>query len=211
VNGADLFNFDQIAAAELRPDPYPYIVVPDAIALDDAREVAEDFPDVEAPGSFSVHEVPSGPEFESFLLDLEGDRLRQILADKFGIDLAGKPIITNARTVFRRSDGNIHTDAGRKLITVLFYFNEGDVAERTALRILNGSRSLSDAAAVIPAAMGTMVAFAVTPNCWHGNHPMVGKRLSVQMNYLGAERTHKHERFSRPMRRLWHKLTASGA
>jgi SM-20-related protein len=204
-----LLDFDQIAAAEMKPQPFPYIVVPAAVPLPSARSVAEDFPKVDRPGSFAAADAPSGPAFKAFLADLHGERLRQIMADKFHIDLDGKPIITNVRTVMDHSDGHIHTDFRLKLITVLIYFNEGEVAERTALRILNSNRSLANAAEVIPAEMGTMVAFAVTPNGWHGHEAMTGKRLSVQMNYVaGAERTGRLERYSWRLRRLWSKLTA---
>jgi len=43
-----------------------------------------------------------------------------------------------------------------------------------------------------------MVIFRVTDNCWHGHKPVVGKRLSLQMNYLiGEAAKGKHQFFHR--------------
>lgn len=206
-----MIDFAAIRAAPRQDRPYPFLVVPNAIDPARARRIAEDFPPIDTPGSVDVREAAGGPAFDSFRADLLGDELRQAMAEKFGIDLDGKPVVLNARGVMRAGDGNIHTDVGRKLITLLFYFNEGEVADRTALRILNSPNSLDDAAAIVPAGMGTMVAFAVTPDCWHGHHSITGRRLSLQMNYVtGEARRGKHEGLARTWRRLKRKLGVGG-
>jgi len=62
------------------------------------------------------------------------------------------------------------------------------------LRILRNGHDMDDYVQEIPPNAGRMVAFQVTDNCWRGHKPVVGKRLSIQMNYLvdeGALGKHK--------------------
>ena len=189
-----MIDFDRIAAAPMSEKPYPFAVVERALPIDAARAVVADFPLIERPGAVPLSEIDGGPAFEALLADLTSDRMRSAVADKFGIDLSGRSISMNVRGVMRRSDGNIHTDTGAKLVTLLLYFNEGWPGRDGSLRILNNSRDLDDYAAEIPPELGTMVLFLVTPDCWHGHTPVSGKRLSLQMNYLSGEARHgKHQ------------------
>ena len=193
-----MLDFARVENGSPRTSPYPYMVVEDVIAGDSLAQVVSDFPDIRHPGSIPVTEVDYGESFAALLADLNSDRFRRIIADKFTVDLEGKPIMTTVRGVMRDKDGRIHTDSRTKVITVLLYFNQDWEGEDGALRILRNGTDLEDYVEQIPPRLGTMVVFRVTDNCWHGHTPVVGKRLSIQMNYLTGESARgKHQFFHR--------------
>lgn len=198
-----MLNLAEIHSAALKRDPYPYMVVEDAINADALEAVVRDFPAIDFPGSIPVSEVSHGPAFQALLDELNGAAFRAAIAAKFGIDLDGRPIMTTVRGVMRDKDGRIHTDSKTKVITVLLYFNEDWRESGGHLRILRNGTDLEDYVEEIPPRLGTMVVFQVTDNCWHGHKPVVGKRLSIQMNYLTGEAARgKHQFFHRLSARL---------
>lgn len=193
-----MLDLERIRAAEVRNEPYPYFVVEGALDRAAAAEAAGAFPEIDKPGAIDVEELRFGEPFARLLGELRGEPFRKLVASKLGVPLDGLETVVNVRGQVRPTDGNIHTDTPTKAVTVLVYFNEEDEAPGTGLRILNSSKTLDDYAAEVPPKLGTMVAFKVTPDCWHGHGSFSGKRRSLQMNYLsGLERTRKHERFRR--------------
>ena len=103
------------------------------------------------------------------------------------MDLKDKPTLLTLRGHTTTRDGYIHTDSKDKLITLLLYLNptwdthDGKlIAEQQKLT----GRLFSGSAATLA---GTCLLFAVTPNCWHGHKPFIGKRLSMQLNYLTGQ------------------------
>ena len=60
--------------------------------------------------------------------------------------------------------------------------------------------------AEVPPDEGTLVAFLVTPNSWHGHGQFVGPRRVIQLNWVTGEDVVKHEqarhRFSARMKKL---------
>jgi hypothetical protein len=198
-----LLNLAEIQSATLKRDPYPYMVVEDVIDADAVEAVLGDFPAIDYPGSIPVSEVSYGPAFQALLDELNGPDFRDTIAARFGLDLANRPIMTTVRGVMRDKDGRIHTDSKTKVITVLLYFNQDWRDSGGHLRILRNGTDLDDFVEEIPPKLGTMVVFQVTDNCWHGHKPVVGKRLSIQMNYLTGEAARgKHQFFHRLSARL---------
>jgi SM-20-related protein len=192
MNG--MLDLERIRRAQVSDKPFAHFIVEGAIPLGDARRSAEAFPAIGEPGAKRVEETRFGPPFEELLDELKGDALRNIIAEKLGIDLTNSDIVIKVRSQSRLTDGNIHTDTPEKLVTVLLYFNEPGEAGESNLRILKNGRNLDDFIAEIPPNLGNMVVFKVTPDCWHGHKPMIGKRLSLQMNYLSGVKTHgKHQ------------------
>lgn len=195
---ATMLDFERIRNARLRTDPYPYTVIEDVIVGEEVSAVLNDFPPIELPGSIPLSAVTPGPAFQALIDEMNSDGFRREIEGLFGVDLAGKPIMTTLRGVMRDKDGRIHTDSKTKIITVLVYFNEDWQDEGGYLRILRNGTDLDNYVEEVPPKLGTMVIFQVTDNCWHGHKPLVGKRLSIQMNYLVDEAAmDKHQFFHR--------------
>jgi SM-20-related protein len=179
-----MLRYEALQNTALKTDPYPYLVLPDAFDEAQLQGVLSDFPEIRHPGSIPVAEVDAGPGFESLINELDSDQFRAAIEAKFGVDLTDSPTMYTVRGVMRQKDGRIHTDSKTKVITVLFYFNEEWANEGGYLRVLRNGTDIEDYVDEIPPSAGTMVAFRVTDNCWHGHKPVVGERRSIQMNYL---------------------------
>ena len=184
-----------VRKASVKESPYPYFVATGALASDVAADVADAFPSIDRPGAIPANDTDYGPSFGQLLDELRGDEFRRLISEKLDVDLTGKDIIINVRGQTRWTDGNVHTDTPSKLVTVLLYFNlPGDAVEATGLRILRNGKDIEDYVEEVPPLLGTMVAFKVTPDCWHGFKPFNGARHSLQLNYLsGIATKHKHE------------------
>lgn len=202
-----MLDLAKIRAADVAMKPYPFFMVEDAIRADAADKVADDFPAIDRAGVVNPSETTPGPAFAALLDELKGEAFRKVIAEKFDVPLDGLDVKINLRGQARKTDGNIHTDTPTKAVTVLLYFNRETEASDTGLRILNNGRDLDDYVAEVPPLLGNMLAFKVTPDCWHGHKPFEGERRSLQLNYLsGAERTRKHERFRRFFRHVGRRL-----
>ncbi|MDF1832473.1 MAG: 2OG-Fe(II) oxygenase [Porticoccaceae bacterium] len=193
-----MLELDLFSRERLRTDPYPYLVVPNFIQGEGLESVLRDFPDIQHPGSIPISEVIGGEAYQALLAELQGDAFRRVVADKFDLNLQGLPILTTVRGVMREKDGRIHTDSKTKVVTVLLYLNDSWEAEGGHLRVLRDGENIDNFVEEVPPSAGTLIAFKVTDNCWHGHKPVVGKRLSIQMNYLVGEAAKgKHQFFHR--------------
>ena len=193
-----MLELDAFSNERLRTDPYPYLVVPGFVQGEALESVLRDFPDIQHPGSIPISEVSGGAAYEALLAELQSDAFRRVVADKFGLSLDGFPIMTTVRGVMREKDGRIHTDSKTKVVTVLLYLNDSWEAEGGNLRVLRDAENIENFVEEVPPSAGTLMAFKVTDNCWHGHKPVVGKRLSIQMNYLVGEAAKgKHQFFHR--------------
>ena len=191
-----MLELDAFSNERLRTDPYPYLVVPGFVQGDALGSVLRDFPDIQHPGSIPISEVTGGEAYQALLAELQGNAFRRVVADKFGLSLEGLPILTTVRGVMREKDGRIHTDSKTKVVTVLVYLNDSWEAEGGNLRVLRDGENIENFVEEVPPTAGTLIAFKVTDNCWHGHKPVVGKRLSIQMNYLVGEAAKgKHQFF----------------
>jgi len=81
-------------------------------------------------------------------------------------------------------DGGIHTDSASKLITVLIYMNPDWDEAAGRLRLLRGPDDLSDYVAEVPPLAGTMVAFRRSAASYHGHCAHIGRRRSIQLNWV---------------------------
>ena len=193
-----MLELDAFSNERLRTDPYPYLVVPGFVQGEALESVLQDFPDIQHPGSIPISEVSGGAAYQALLAELQSDAFRRVVADKFGLSLDGFPIMTTVRGVMREKDGRIHTDSKTKVVTVLLYLNDSWEAEGGNLRVLRDAENIENFVEEVPPSAGTLMAFKVTDNCWHGHKPVVGKRLSIQMNYLVGEAAKgKHQFFHR--------------
>ncbi len=181
------------AALETIPaatDPFPHVVVPDFVPPEALRAVVRDLPPLNKRGSFPTTSVSLGPAAAELMQEMEGDRLRQVIARKFDLDLGTSPTMLTLRGRTEAKDGRIHTDSTAKRVTVLLYLNpDGDAFARQegCLRLLRGPDDLEDYAVEVPPVNGTLLVFPNAVNSWHGHRSFTGRRYSVQLNYMTTD------------------------
>ncbi|MEM8496984.1 MAG: 2OG-Fe(II) oxygenase [Pseudomonadota bacterium] len=190
-----MLNYSLLHDTPVNTQPYPHLVQTNCIAQNALAQVLADFPTIDIPGSVPVNELIAGPSFTAFIAELEGDAFRKLIEQKFAINLHGRPVVTTARGLMREKDGRIHTDSRSKLITVLMYFNQEWEHLGGRLRLLENADNIDNYVMEVSPLAGTMVAFQVTDNCWHGHTPVVGKRLSLQLNYLVSNKAQSKHSF----------------
>jgi SM-20-related protein len=202
----EALDFDRIAAAPVIDEPYPHAVIEHSIRPAIAKALVETLPKVHETGSLRLHQVEHSPALKALIADLESDRYRKLMEQKFGLDLGGLEIFTTYRGMMRKEDGVIHTDTPAKTMTTLVYLNPPGSADDASLRLLRSPHGLDDYFAEVPPHIGSMVLFKVTGNCWHGHKSMVGPRHSLQMNYLSGIEMKGHERTRRRLQKWKRKL-----
>ncbi len=194
LEGGSYLNLEGLRRAPLTTEPFPFLIVPGFIAGPARAALARDFPELAEPGSFPLADLRYGAAFAAFVAELEGPALRAAIAEKFGIALEGRPSMITVRAHARAADGRIHTDSRTKLVTVLIYMNESWEPAAGRLRLLRSEHDLEDVVAEVPPVAGTLLAFRVTENSWHGHAPVNGPRRVVQLNWVADERVVRRER-----------------
>ena len=187
LDSAKYLRLDALRATSLVREPFPYLIVEGFIGPAALTAINADYPKISSPGSFPIDEVTFGPAFQRLLDELEGEEFRAAFAEKFAIDLSGRPTVTTVRGRCQGSDGKIHTDSKSKIITVLIYVNESWDQAGGRLRLLRSAHNLDDIIVEVPPFAGTMLAFKRSDNSWHGHEPFVGERRVIQFNWLTSE------------------------
>lgn len=183
----NFINLEALSRSEVKNSPFPYTVIPNFICAEHLQSLTRAFPTINSRGSIPARSLELTRPFSQLIDELEGDALRNMIAQKFSMDLDSKPMMLTLRGYTTERDGLIHTDSTSKLITLLLYMNEEWSDPQGQLRLLNGSTSLDDYFEEVSPKAGNCLIFKVTPNGWHGHYPFVGKRLSLQLNYLSGE------------------------
>lgn len=178
----------------LETDPFPYLVVPGFVPAGARAALSADYPQIDLPGSFPVADLRFGPAFGVFVAELEGPAMREVFARKFAVDLDGRPTMVTVRGRAQAKDGSIHTDTASKLITALVYMNEAWEAPGGRLRLLRSPDDLDDMVIEVPPTAGTLLAFRVTRNSWHGHASADGPRRVIQLNWVESDRVVRRER-----------------
>lgn len=176
-----------IQSAPVTQSPFPYAIINHSLTQSHIREIQQDYPKIDDAGSFPLASVTYGPKFTQLMQELKSDAFRQLLAEKFAMDLTDKPVMITVRGKADATDGRIHTDSKSKLITVLLYMNEDWDSMDGQLRLLHNNQNLDDYFAQIPPNAGTMLIFKVTENGWHGHKTFIGTRKVIQLNYVTHE------------------------
>ncbi len=190
-----ILKLDALKNAEVSHTPYPYFIVENALADSEVQAVIQDFPKIEQGGSYNIEDVEIKPNFDRFLKSLDTPEFRQILTDKFDVNVMEHPMMVTLRGYSRQKDGRIHSDSKSKLLTVLIYLNESWDAPNGRLRILNNDNDINNYVTEINAGPGSLVAFKVTDNGWHGYIPYEGQRQSIQINFLTSEKANAKHKF----------------
>lgn len=180
-------------ATPLNASPYPYLVVKDFLHADCLEAVTRDFPEIKQAGSFPIESLKCGATLVSLLHELEGAEFRQAVEQKFGLDLSNRPTMMTLRGRTDETDGRIHTDSKTKIITVLLYFNQGWQQSGGRLRVLRSGTDLEDYAEEVEPSIGTLLVFKRSDNSWHGHHPFIGERRTLQLNWVLNEKVKQRE------------------
>jgi hypothetical protein len=191
----DGLDFAAFRATPLTREPFPFLVVPEFIKPKARAVVNADYPRIDSPGSFPVAGLTYGPGFQGLLDELRGPTFRAACAEKFGIDLTGRSTMITVRGRCGTRDGNIHTDAVSKIITVLLYMNPTWEQAGGRLRLLRSPHDIEDVLVEIPPTEGTLVAFRRTDNSYHGHKLFIGPRRVIQFNWVTHQGFERREVF----------------
>lgn len=201
-----MLNFETIANAPLTREPFPFMATPGVLSSSDLADVRRDFPKISSPGVFPLSELTYGPAFAELINDIQSTQLEDILADKYGIELAGKPLMITVRGQAQKKDGRIHTDSKTKFLTCLLYLNEMWDEGGGRLRLLRNGTDLNDYVAEISPSGGTLATFKRTDISWHGHERFVGERRYVMFNWMTSKAALEHDlsrhSFSAKLKRL---------
>jgi SM-20-related protein len=197
----NVFKLDALASALLKTDPYPYFTVDSAIDSDKVDDIIKAFPAINDGGSYNIDDVEMHPTFKSLIDSIDTPEFRRIICDKFDVRVMDLPMMMTLRGYSRKKDGRIHTDSKTKVATILIYLNQDWPAETGRLRVLRSGHDMEDYVEEITPGPGSLMAFKVTDNCWHGYPSFEGKRQSIQINFLTSEAAGNKHRF-------FHRLSA---
>lgn len=208
----DTLDFERLRATPVSADPFTHILLPAFVKPDQLGAVVADLPQMRARGSFPIEALRLGNHARAMVEGLEGPVFRGIIAEKFGLDLDGAPLMTTLRGNSGPQDGQIHTDSTAKRVTILLYLNPGNgeawARQEGCLRLLRNSNNLDDYAVEVPPTDGALLVFPNGPNTFHGHKTFVGQRYVVQMNYMTtgakAKAEMRRHHFSAFVKRLTH-------
>jgi Rps23 Pro-64 3,4-dihydroxylase Tpa1-like proline 4-hydroxylase len=161
--------------------------VPGFLSAGSLERINATFPPISQGGSYPVDALDDGMAIKDVIEELDSPRFEAVVAEKMGVDLAGRPKMFSLRGFTRAKDGKIHTDSKDKLITVLLYLNEHWSPETGRLRLLRQGHDLEDFAVEVPPQDGNLLIFRRSDNSWHGHHPFEGQRRALQMNWMVDE------------------------
>ena len=95
----DILEFERLRAARLETDPFDYLVASGVIGENWTDRLISDYPKLKRPGSFPLSAVRCGSEFYRLIQALDGKEFREIVEDKFSIQLGGRPTMFTVRGV----------------------------------------------------------------------------------------------------------------
>ena len=180
-------NMSALRAAKVETQPYDYTIVPGFLSDASVKRVNATYPNIEKGGSYPIETLEENMAIKEVIAELDGPEFEKVIAEKFGVDLSGRPKMFSLRGYTRAKDGQIHTDSKDKIITVLLYLNDNWQQPGGRLRILKNNHSVDDFVAEVAPDNGTMLIFKRSENSWHGHHPFEGPRRSLQMNWMTTE------------------------
>jgi SM-20-related protein len=182
--------FQKLAETPVATDPFPHLLVPGFVPPDSLRQILAALPALNRRGSFPPGSVRLGQAARDLVRQMEAERLRELVAARFDLDLSGSPTMLTLRGWTSDRDGRIHCDSTAKRVTVLLYLNQETEAfarQEGCLRLLRGPHDLDDYVVEVPPVNGTLLVFPNTASAWHGHRRFVGQRYSIQLNYMTTD------------------------
>ncbi|MCF3945703.1 2OG-Fe(II) oxygenase [Acidiphilium sp. AL] len=191
-----VLDFAGLDATPVSADPFPHLLLRNFVRPDRLADVVASLPPLGSRGSFPVESVRLGPPAAQLMREMQGTALRAAIAAKFGLDLSDAPVMVTLRGQTGERDGQIHCDSAAKRVTVLLYLNPASAAwarQEGCLRLLRGPNDLEDYVVEVPPVDGTLLVFPNGPTTWHGHRQFVGRRYTVQLNYMTTDAKAKYE------------------
>lgn len=189
-----ILRLDAFRETPLVREPYEHIIVPGFVDTAALAAAERDFPTIEEPGSFPLDDLDYGAGFGALIAALRGEDVARAFAEKFAVDLAGRPTMVTVRGRCQQKDGRIHTDSKDKIITVLVYMNGPWDEPGGRLRLLRSARDIDDYAVEVPPIAGTLLAFLRSERSFHGHRSFVGRRRVIQLNWVTGADVARRER-----------------
>ncbi|WP_201740039.1 2OG-Fe(II) oxygenase family protein [Aristophania vespae] len=205
-----ILHYEAVEQAPLQNAPCPHLIVPSFLQGDTLEQMVSLFPEIHSGGSFAPESLDFHPSFEAFLKEFQGDRLKNIVSRKFGLNLQKAPSMLTLRGQTRDKDGQIHRDSRSKRVTLLLYMNSKEKdwsSHQGCLRFTNGPDHIEDYAVEVPPKGGTLVIFPNHPKSWHGHLPYNGPRCTIQLNYMGANWRTSLEKKRHELSAFWKRFT----
>lgn len=202
-------DIDKLKSTPLETDPYEYIIVPGFLNNGSLLNVIETYPDITKGGSYPLDTVEVSPALQGVIDELNGPEFEEAVAEKFSVDIAGRPKMYSLRGYCRKTDGKIHTDSKDKIITVLLYLNDNWQQIGGKLRLLRNGTDMEDYKTEVPPDNGTLLVFKRSDNSWHGHGSFEGVRRSIQMNWMVSEGKRGFHKFRHKLSASFKKLTAA--
>jgi SM-20-related protein len=204
-----LLNLEKLRAANLETDPYTYTLVPGFLSPGTVARINATYPKIDKGGSYPIESLEANMAIKEVIDELDGPEFEKAIAEKFSVELDGRPKMYSLRGYTRSKDGQIHTDSKDKIITVLVYLNENWQQPGGRLRILKNGHDVDDYVAEVPPDNGTLLVFKRSENSWHGHHPFEGPRRSLQMNWMTSEGSKGWHKVRHSVSAALKKLTAA--
>jgi hypothetical protein len=192
----DMLDLDRFKSTPVATDPFLHMVVPNFVRPEWLTAVVNAIPPIGARGSVPVEALRLGSAAADLMTAMAGSAVREAIAEKFALDLRDAPVMVTVRGQTGARDGQIHCDSAAKRVTILLYLNAADAAwdrQEGCLRLLRGPDNLEDFAVEVPPVNGTLLVFPNGPDTWHGHKTFIGKRITVQMNYMTDDAHAKYE------------------
>ncbi|CAH9017568.1 2OG-Fe(II) oxygenase [Candidatus Nitrosacidococcus sp. I8] len=182
-----LLDQNKLINTEVVENPFSHFVVTDLINKNNLLDIYNDYPTIDHPGSYPLAALQVREKFLALIKELKSSFFEEILEEKFKIPLKKYPLLITVRGKCAFKDGAIHTDSATKIITVLLYLNEHWETSEGQLRLLMDGKNIENYFTQISPQAGTLLAFKVTKNSWHGHLPFEGIRRVVQINWVSSE------------------------
>jgi SM-20-related protein len=203
-----MLRLDALRATPVENNPFEYLIVKDFVEHGNLKKVLDDYPEVPGPGSHPPAGLKIAGRFKEMIDEMLGSSFRNLVEEKFDVDLTDRPTMYTVRGFCRARDGKIHTDSKTKIITVLLYMNDNSWESSTGrLRLLRNDSDLENYAAEVEPAGGTLLIFKRSDKSWHGHHPFEGKRRAIQLNWVTdqsvVDREQGRHGFSSAIKRLF--------
>jgi hypothetical protein len=193
----NILDFEGLRAAPVSADPFTHVLLPRFVKPVALGAVVAALPAMRGRGSFPIGALKLGAAARDLISGLESETFRSITAEKFGLDLAGAPVMTTLRGNSGEKDGQIHTDSSAKRVTILLYLNPSGAdswaRQEGCLRLLRDGENLENYAVEVPPVDGTLLVFPNGPTTWHGHKKFAGQRYVIQMNYMTTSTKAKAE------------------